>query len=152
LQDDTQQALTVGEVALRSGVAVSALHFYEAKGLIRSQRSAGNQRRYARDVLRRVAVIRTAQRVGISLEQIAAALDTLPQGRAPTRADWSRLSRRWRDDLNQRIVQLEKLRDTLDDCIGCGCLSLQRCALRNPGDTLASAGPGAHRLQIKSKP
>jgi MerR family transcriptional regulator, redox-sensitive transcriptional activator SoxR len=152
LQDDTQQALTVGEVALRSGVAVSALHFYEAKGLIRSQRSAGNQRRYARDVLRRVAVIRTAQRVGISLEQIAAALDTLPPGRAPTRADWSRLSRRWRDDLNQRIVQLEKLRDTLDDCIGCGCLSLQRCALRNPGDTLASAGPGAHRLQIKSKP
>jgi MerR family transcriptional regulator, redox-sensitive transcriptional activator SoxR len=144
--------LTVGEVARRSGVAVSALHFYEAKGLITSQRTAGNQRRFARDVLRRVAVIRTAQRVGISLEQIAAALATLPQRQAPTRADWSRLSRLWRDDLNQRIAQLEKLRDTLDDCIGCGCLSLQRCALRNPGDTLARAGPGAHRLQIESKP
>jgi MerR family transcriptional regulator, redox-sensitive transcriptional activator SoxR len=141
--------LTVGDVARRSGVAVSALHFYEAKGLIKSQRTAGNQRRYTRDVLRRVAVIRTAQRVGISLEQIAAALATLPQRQAPTRADWSRLSRLWRDDLNRRIAQLEKLRDTLDDCIGCGCLSLQRCALRNPGDTLARAGPGAHRLQIK---
>ena len=143
--------LTVGEVAQRSGVAVSALHFYEAKGLITSQRTAGNQRRYERDVLRRVAVIRTAQRVGISLEQIAAALDSLPQRQAPTRADWSRLSRLWRDDLNQRIAQLEKLRDTLDDCIGCGCLSLQRCALRNPGDALARAGPGAHRLQIGPK-
>jgi MerR family transcriptional regulator, redox-sensitive transcriptional activator SoxR len=139
--------LTVGEVAQRSGVAVSALHFYEAKGLITSQRTAGNQRRYARDVLRRVAVIRTAQRVGISLDQIAAALDSLPQRQTPTRSDWSRLSRLWRDDLNQRIAQLEKLRDTLDDCIGCGCLSLQRCALRNPGDTLARGGPGAHRLQ-----
>ncbi len=144
--------LTVGEVAQRSGVAVSALHFYEAKGLITSQRTAGNQRRYARDVLRRIAVIRTAQRVGVSLEQIAAALDTLPHDKAPTRADWSRLSRQWRDDLNQRIAQLEKLRDTLDDCIGCGCLSLQRCALRNPGDALARAGPGAHRLSIKAKP
>ena len=152
MNNDSQWTLAVGEVAKRSGVAVSALHFYEAKGLIRSQRSAGNQRRYARDVLRRVAVIRTAQRVGISLQQIAAALDTLPQGQAPTRADWSRLSRLWRDDLNQRIAQLEKLRDTLDDCIGCGCLSLKRCALRNPGDTLARAGAGAHRLQIKSKP
>jgi MerR family transcriptional regulator, redox-sensitive transcriptional activator SoxR len=152
MNNDIQWTLAVGEVAKRSGVAVSALHFYEAKGLITSQRSAGNQRRYERDVLRRVAVIRTAQRVGISLEQIAAALETLPQRQAPTRADWSRLSRLWRDDLNQRIAQLEKLRDTLDDCIGCGCLSLKRCALRNPGDTLARAGAGAHRLQIKSKP
>jgi MerR family transcriptional regulator, redox-sensitive transcriptional activator SoxR len=143
--------LTVGEVAQRSGVAVSALHFYEAKGLITSQRTAGNQRRYARDVLRRIAVIRTAQRVGVSLEQIAAAFDTLPHDKAPTRADWSRLSRQWRDDLTQRIAQLEKLRDTLDDCIGCGCLSLQRCALRNPGDALARAGPGAHRLSIKAR-
>ena len=151
MKSDIQWTMTVGDVAQRSGVAVSALRFYEAKGLITSQRSAGNQRRYERAVLRRVAVIRTAQRVGISLEQIAAALDSLPKGQAPTRADWSRLSRLWRDDLNQRIAQLEKLRDTLDDCIGCGCLSLQRCALRNPGDTLASAGPGAHRLQIKSK-
>jgi MerR family transcriptional regulator, redox-sensitive transcriptional activator SoxR len=144
--------LSVGEVASRSGVAVSALHFYETKGLIRSQRTAGNQRRYERDVLRRVAVIRTAQRVGISLEQIAAALETLPQRQAPTRADWSRLSRQWREELNQRIAQLEKLRDTLDDCIGCGCLSLQRCALRNPGDTLAGSGPGPHRLQVIAKP
>jgi MerR family redox-sensitive transcriptional activator SoxR len=152
MKADIRWALTVGDVAQRSGVAVSALHFYEAKGLIRSQRTAGNQRRYERDVLRRVAVIRTAQRVGISLEQIAAALDTLPQRQAPTRADWSRLSRLWRNDLNQRIAQLEKLRDTLDDCIGCGCLSLQRCALRNPGDTLARSGPGAHRLQIRPVP
>jgi MerR family transcriptional regulator, redox-sensitive transcriptional activator SoxR len=152
VQDDIQRALSVGEVAQRSGVAVSALHFYETRGLIRSQRSAGNQRRYARDVLRRIAVIRTAQHVGVSLEQIATAFDTLPHDKAPTRADWSRLSRQWRDDLNQRITQLEKLRDTLDDCIGCGCLSIKRCALRNPGDTLASAGPGAYRLQIKSKP
>jgi MerR family transcriptional regulator, redox-sensitive transcriptional activator SoxR len=144
--------LTVGQVAQRSGVAVSALHFYESKGLIRSQRSAGNQRRFARDVLRRVAVIRTAQRVGISLEQIAAALASLPQRQAPTRADWSRLSRLWRDDLNLRIAQLEKLRDTLDDCIGCGCLSIKRCALRNPGDALARAGAGPHRLQIKPGP
>jgi MerR family transcriptional regulator, redox-sensitive transcriptional activator SoxR len=150
--DGIAWTLTVGEVAQRSGVAVSALHFYETKGLIRSRRSSGNQRRYARDALRRIAVIRTAQRVGISLEQIAAALDTLPQDKAPTRADWSRLSRQWRDDLNQRIAQLQKLRDTLDDCIGCGCLSLKRCALRNPGDTLARAGPGAQRLQIESKP
>ena len=144
--------LTVGQVAQRSGLAVSALHFYEAKGLICSQRSAGNQRRYARDVLRRVAVIRTAQRVGISLEQIAAALASLPQRQAPTRADWTRLSRLWRDDLNLRIAQLEKLRDTLDDCIGCGCLSLKRCALRNPGDALARSGAGPHRLQIKPGP
>lgn len=148
MKSDIEWTLAVGEVARRSGVAVSALHFYETKGLITSRRSAGNQRRYERDVLRRVAVIRTAQRVGISLEQIATALATLPQRQAPTRADWSRLSRLWRDDLNQRIAQLEKLRDTLDDCIGCGCLSLKRCALRNPGDTLARSGPGAHRLQI----
>ena len=150
-QSMSDGTLTVGEVASRSGVAVSALRFYESRGLILSRRTAGNQRRYARDVLRRVAVIRTAQRVGISLEQIAAALAQLPQRKAPTRADWSRLSRRWRDDLDQRIAQLQKLRDTLDDCIGCGCLSLQRCALRNPGDALARTGPGAHRLQIEPK-
>jgi MerR family redox-sensitive transcriptional activator SoxR len=143
-------ALTVGEVARRSGVAVSALRFYEAKGLIRSRRSAGNQRRYEREVLRRVAVIRVAQRVGISLEQIAAALATLPQRQAPTRADWSRLSRLWRDELNQRIAQLQKLRDALDDCIGCGCLSIDRCALRNRGDQLARSGPGPQRLIVRT--
>ncbi len=146
-----RRTLSVGEVAQRSGVAVSTLHFYETKGLIRSARSAGNQRRYERHVLRRVAVIRTAQRVGIALEQIGAALDTLPQGHAPTRADWSRLSRRWREELDLRIAQMEKLRDTLDGCIGCGCLSLKRCALRNPDDVLGASGAGAHHLQVVRK-
>ena len=140
--------LTVGEVARRSGVAVSTLHFYEAQGLIASARSEGNQRRYGRDVLRRVALIRTAQRVGVSLAAIRAALQTLPDGRAPTRADWTRLSNSWREELDERIAQLEKLRDTLDDCIGCGCLSIDRCRLRNPLDTLGSQGPGAHRLAV----
>ena len=140
--------LTVGEVARRSGVAVSTLHFYEAQGLIASSRSGGNQRRYGRDVLRRVALIRTAQRVGVSLAAIRAALQTLPDGRAPTRADWTRLSNSWRDE---RIAQLRKLRDTLDDCIGCGCLSIDRCRLRNPLDTLGAMGPGAHRLAIQRK-
>jgi MerR family transcriptional regulator, redox-sensitive transcriptional activator SoxR len=142
--------LSVGEVASRSGVAVSTLHFYEAKGLIASERSAGNQRRYPRDTLRRVAFIRVAQRVGISLADISAALATLPAGRTPDRADWARLSRSWHADLDQRIAQLKKLRDTLDDCIGCGCLSIDRCRLRNPLDTLATQGPGARRLQLES--
>jgi MerR family redox-sensitive transcriptional activator SoxR len=140
--------LSVGDVARRSGVAVSTLHFYEAKGLIASERSAGNQRRYARDVLRRVAFIRVAQRVGIALADIAAALDTLPAGRTPDRADWSRLSAAWRTELDQRIAQMKKLRDTLDDCIGCGCLSIDRCRLRNPFDALAAQGPGAQRLLV----
>lgn len=142
-------ALTVGEVARRSGVAVSTLHFYEEQGLVTSTRSAGNQRRYSRDVLRRVAFIRAAQRVGISLADIRAAVQTLPDGRTPTRADWARLSAAWREELDARIAQLKKLRDTLDDCIGCGCLSIDRCRLRNPLDTLASKGPGAHRLVVK---
>lgn len=141
--------LTVGEVARRSGVAVSTLHFYEKQGLVTSTRSAGNQRRYARDVLRRVAFIRAAQRVGISLADIRAAVQTLPDGRTPTRADWARLSAAWREELDARIAQLEKLRDALEDCIGCGCLSIDRCRLRNPLDTLASKGPGAHRLVVK---
>ena len=144
-----QTTLTVGEVARRSGVAVSTLHFYEKQGLVTSTRSAGNQRRYARDVLRRVAFIRAAQRVGISLADIRAAVQTLPDGRTPTRADWARLSAAWREELDARIAQLKKLRDTLDDCIGCGCLSIDRCRLRNPLDTLASNGPGAHRLVVK---
>ncbi|MDQ8023161.1 MAG: redox-sensitive transcriptional activator SoxR [Moraxellaceae bacterium] len=138
--------LSVGEVAARAGVAVSALHFYESKGLIRSARSAGNQRRYARDVLRRVSFIRVAQRVGVPLAEIAAALDTLPERRTPTREDWARLSAAWRDDLDARIAQLTALRDSLDDCIGCGCLSIEQCRLRNPGDELAARGPGPHRL------
>lgn len=138
--------LTVGELARRSGVAVSTLHFYEAKGLIRSRRSAGNQRRYRREMLRQVAVIRVAQRVGLPLEAIGEALAALPAQRPPTLADWRRLSARWRADLDQRIETLVALRDQLTDCIGCGCLSLTRCRLRNPADTLASEGAGARRL------
>lgn len=141
--------LTVGEVARRSGVAVSTLHFYEAKGLISSARSAGNQRRYAREVLRRVAFIRVAQRVGIALADIEAALATLPVSAAPTRGDWARLSAGWRAELDERMAQLKKLRDTLDDCIGCGCLSIDRCKLRNPLDTLAENGPGPQRLWVR---
>jgi MerR family transcriptional regulator, redox-sensitive transcriptional activator SoxR len=137
---------SVGEVAARSGVAVSALHFYEARGLIRSNRTRGNQRRYAGDVLRRVAVIKVAQEVGIPLAEIAAAFASLPEGRTPTRKDWAALSDGWRADLGRRIRQLEALRDGLDDCIGCGCLSLTRCKLLNREDRLANEGPGARRI------
>lgn len=143
--------LSVGEVARRSGVAVSTLHFYESKGLIGSMRTEGNQRRYTRDVLRRVAFIRVAQRVGISLADIQAALATLPATAAPSRADWERLSASWRLELDERIAQLRKLRDTLDDCIGCGCLSIDRCMLRNPCDKLSANGAGPHRLLVKHR-
>lgn len=146
MQREIQRELSVGEVAKRAGVAVSALHFYEARGLIRSNRTGGNQRRYGRDVLRRIAVIRVAQQVGIPLAEIAAALDSLPEGRTPTRDDWAKLSTAWRDDLDRRIEQLTRLRDGLTDCIGCGCMSIDRCPLRNPGDRLARQGPGARRL------
>jgi MerR family transcriptional regulator, redox-sensitive transcriptional activator SoxR len=138
--------LTVGQLAERSGVAVSALHFYEAKGLISSRRTTGNQRRYARDTLRRVAFIRVSQRVGIPLRTIKEALGRLPAERTPTRADWARLSAAWRVDLDERIATLQRLRDSLTDCIGCGCLSLGQCKLANPDDVLASAGPGPRRL------
>ena len=138
--------LTPGEVAHRSGVAVSALLFYEREGLIESVRTAGNQRRYHRDVLRRVAFIRVSQGVGVSLADIRAALATLPEGRTPTKADWTRLSRSWRSTLDERIARLERLRDTLDDCIGCGCLSLKSCNLANPGDVLEQYGDGPVRL------
>ncbi|SCB23452.1 redox-sensitive transcriptional activator SoxR [Rhizobium hainanense] len=138
--------LTVGEVAARSGVAVSALHFYEAKGLIESHRSRGNQRRYPREVLRRVAVIKVAQRVGIPLAEIQAALQSLPQGRTPTASDWKALSELWKDDLDARIRRLQGLRDQLDSCIGCGCLSLDSCPLRNPWDTLSEEGAGPRLL------
>jgi MerR family redox-sensitive transcriptional activator SoxR len=140
--------LTVGQVAARSGVAVSALHFYEAKGLIESHRTSGNQRRYSADVLRRVAIIKVAQEVGISLAEIGAALASLPDGRTPNRDDWNALSQRWAADLDRRILQLQKLRDGLTDCIGCGCLSIDRCKLRNPGDQLAAEGPGPRRLVV----
>lgn len=139
--------LSVGEVAARSGVAVSALHFYESKGLIDSRRSAGNQRRYGRDVLRRVAVIKAAQRAGVPLQRIAKALATLPGGRTPTSADWARLSAAWRAELDERIARLVRLRDDLDGCIGCGCLSLESCPLRNPGDLLSRQGPGPRLLE-----
>lgn len=138
--------LTVGQLAERSGVAVSALHFYERQGLISSRRTSGNQRRYRREVLRRVALIRIAQRVGIPLAQVRAALDELPGNRSPDRSDWERLSRSWRDELEQRIRDLEQLRDRFTDCVGCGCLSINRCRLANPADALAAQGPGPRRL------
>lgn len=138
--------LTVGQLSARSGVAVSALHFYEREGLIRSRRTSGNQRRYTRDTLRRVAFIRLSQRVGIPLRGIRAALDGLPGERTPDRDDWSRLSEAWRSDLDARIAALQQLRDDLTDCIGCGCLSLSRCILSNPGDVLGAEGPGPRRL------
>ncbi|GAB3167059.1 redox-sensitive transcriptional activator SoxR [Myceligenerans halotolerans] len=140
--------LTVGEVARRSGVAVSALHFYERQGLITSRRTRGNQRRYRRDVLRRVAFIRTSRRVGIPLARIGEALATLPADRAPNKKDWARLSRAWREDLDARIEQMERLRDTLTDCIGCGCLSLRTCGLNNPHDELSDTGTGPRRLLV----
>ena len=134
--------LTIGQLAERSGVATSAIRFYEARGLLSSERTTGNQRRYAQSTLRRVAFIRTAQQVGLSLEEIGAALATLPDGRTPTRADWRRLSRAWRGRLDEQIARIEALRDRLDGCIGCGCLSLKTCALSNPGDAVAALGPG----------
>lgn len=139
------QELSVGEVARRSGVAVSALHFYERKGLIHSLRTAGNQRRYSREVLRRLAVIRVAQRVGLPLEAVANAFAALPENKTPTRAEWARMSALWKDELDQRIEQLRLLRDQLTDCIGCGCLSLKKCRLANPGDALGEQGEGAQR-------
>ncbi|WP_218009592.1 redox-sensitive transcriptional activator SoxR [Actinomadura kijaniata] len=144
--------LTVGQLAERSGVAVSALHFYESKGLITSRRTAGNQRRFSRDTLRRVAFIKVSQRVGIPLATIKEALETLPCERTPTAEDWARLSEMWRADLDERIEQLRKLRDSLDDCIGCGCLSIRKCALANPYDRLGDQGPGPRRLLVRHDP
>jgi MerR family redox-sensitive transcriptional activator SoxR len=138
--------LTIGEIAERSGVAPSALRYYEQQDLIGATRTTGNQRRYQRHVLRRLAFIRAAQNVGLSLDEIAAALATLPDGRTPTKADWTRLSRIWRARLDEQIAALNKLRDGLDSCIGCGCLSLQRCAISNPGDVAGIDGAGARYL------
>ena len=139
--------LTIGHLAERAGVATSAIRFYEARGLLSSARTTGNQRRYPQAALRRVAFIRTAQRVGLSLDEVAAALATLPEDHAPTKADWSRLSRAWRPRLDEQIERLERLRDKLDGCIGCGCLSLRSCALNNPDDEVAPRGPGAVFLE-----
>ena len=134
--------LTIGAVSERTGVATSALRFYEAQGLIHAERSDGGQRRYARDTLRRVSFIRIAQQVGLSLEEIRTALGSLPQGRTPTPRDWERLSGSWRPRLDAQIAVLERLRDRLSGCIGCGCLSLKVCQLANPGDEAADLGPG----------
>ena len=142
-----RKELSVGEVAARSGVAVSAIHFYEAKGLVRSRRNQGNQRRYPREVLRLVAVIKVAQRIGIPLAMIRDALATLPHGRTPTAADWRKLSANWKRGLDERIEKMMQLRDSLTGCIGCGCLSLKVCPLRNPRDRLGDEGPGPRLLE-----
>ncbi len=134
--------LTVGEVAARSGVSVSALHFYERKGLIRSHRTGGNQRRYDRDVLRRVSLIQFAQELGISLAEVGSSLSGLPEARPPSRKDWERISRKWAVDLDRRIAALQGLRNKLAGCIGCGCLSIDRCAIFNADDHLAAKGTG----------
>jgi MerR family transcriptional regulator, redox-sensitive transcriptional activator SoxR len=138
--------LTPGELSHRSGVAVSALHFYERENLIASTRTSGNQRRYTRETIRRVAFIRMSQRLGIPLARIRNALATLPTNRVPTSKDWARLSAGWRSDLDERILHLERLRDNLAGCIGCGCMSLKVCALVNPEDVLSARGPGAANL------
>ncbi|MFG2131137.1 redox-sensitive transcriptional activator SoxR [Streptomyces sp. NPDC048751] len=141
--------LTVGQLSARSGAAVSALHFYESKGLISSRRTSGNQRRYTRDTLRRVAFVRAAQRVGIPLATIREALAELPEERTPTREDWARLSEVWRAELEERINQLNRLRDHLTDCIGCGCLSLHSCVLSNPDDRFGEDQSGSRLLVEK---
>lgn len=138
---------SVGEIAERSGIAVSALHFYETKGLIRSTRNAGNQR----DVLRRVAIIKVAQRLGIPLAKIQEAFETLPKDRSATDEDWQKLSAKWRNELDERIEKLTRLRDQLDSCIGCGCLSVSACPLRNPQDKLAGEGPGPRLLDPEKR-
>ncbi|QNE20642.1 redox-sensitive transcriptional activator SoxR [Kribbella qitaiheensis] len=152
MSDDTilskDHWLSIGEIANRSGVAASALRFYEDQGLIASRRTSGNQRQYQRSTLRRIAFVQAAQRVGLALAEIKSALDSLPDDRTPTRADWSKLSKTWRSRLDERISELERLRDDLDGCIGCGCLSLQRCNLYNKADRLSERGPGARILNV----
>jgi MerR family transcriptional regulator, redox-sensitive transcriptional activator SoxR len=143
--------LTIGEVAARAGVAPSAIRFYEARGLVVARRTDGNQRRYDRAVLRRIAVIQAGRAAGIPLQRIRAALDSLPAGRTPTRRDWDRFSRRWREDIDERITTLEALRNRLTTCIGCGCLSIDRCELLNPDDEARDVGPGAHYLRSDSR-
>ena len=139
--------LPIGAVAARTGVASSALRFYEQRGLIESERNAGGHRRYRRHVIRRVAFIVYAQRAGLTLEEIGAELARLPSSRAPSRADWERLNGTWRERIDAQIADLQRLRESLTDCIGCGCLSLDRCQALNPGDRLAADGPGPRRLR-----
>jgi MerR family transcriptional regulator, redox-sensitive transcriptional activator SoxR len=145
-KDAAMDELTVGELAARSGVSVSALHFFERQKLISSRRTAGNQRRYRRDTLRRVALIRIAQRVGIPLAKVAEVLAVLPGGCTPNRADWQRLAQSWQDELDQRMRHLQQLRDEFTDCVGCGCLSIDRCPMINPHDRMGVEGPGPRRL------
>lgn len=140
------RVLTIGEAAERANVTTSALRFYESQGLIGSSRTDGGQRRYHREVLRRIAFVRAAQRVGLTLDEIRLALGELPDSRTPTAEDWKRLSRSWRPLLNRRIAELERVRDRLDTCIGCGCLSLRVCHLLNPNDKAGSEGPGPRWL------
>lgn len=142
---DTRDLLTIGEVAARAGVSVQTLRFYETKGLVHATRTAGNQRRYPRHTLRRLALVRAAQRFGLALDEIREALDSLPAQRPPTARDWARLSRRWHDALQERIDALVELRDTTSGCIGCGCLSTSSCPIYNPGDERGAEGPGARR-------
>jgi len=144
--------LTISELAARSGAAPSALRFYESQGLISASRTAGNQRRYPRHMLRRVAFIRAGRQLGLSLRDIKAALDTLPDGKAPTKAQWSRAARTWQARIDDRIADLQRLSDTLDGCIGCGCLSLRTCALYNPEDAAAGLGDGARYLLGDERP
>jgi MerR family redox-sensitive transcriptional activator SoxR len=143
---DAKDLLTIGEVAHRSGFPPSSLRYYEREGLLRTARTSGGQRRYERSVLRRLAFIRAARTIGVGLDEVREGLDQLPDGRTPTRADWTRLSRSWRGRLDEQIEALVALRDGLDSCIGCGCLSLQRCRLYNPGDRAAEGGTGAQLL------
>lgn len=138
---DTHDLLPVGAVAQRSGFAPSALRYYESQGLIRAERNSGGQRRFERSVLRRLAFIRAAANIGLTLDEIRDELDRLPGGRTPTKADWQRITTHWRGRLNEQIAALEKLRDGLDSCIGCGCLSLQRCSISNPADVAAGQDP-----------
>jgi MerR family redox-sensitive transcriptional activator SoxR len=146
------ELLTIGQVSNRTGVATSALRFYEDIGLITSERTQGNQRRYERAVIRTVSVIKAAQEVGLTLSEVSDALANLPNGRTPTKADWSRLARGWKSDLDARIKELTALRDELGDCIGCGCLSLQSCALFNPNDRAGAAGTGARFIVGDTRP
>lgn len=145
-QPAASDLLSIGDVAQRSGFATSALRYYEREGLIAARRSSGGQRRYDRSVLRRLAFIRAARNIGLGLEEVRDALTSLPAGRAPTRRDWTRMSRAWRGRLDEQIAALEKLRDGLDSCIGCGCLSLERCRLSNPDDVASGSGAGATYL------